>query len=171
MSNHQDQIPEYRVLVRSFIAPHLLEPGARIRTTAKPHNGWQPLNQAAVAALEAWYEEEYPAKDEKFKPIIGPDGKQVMVKPHAMFKPNEYGVVERPEEHKVQVLAIPDPRAAANPYGLAESLFGRRPDTDPRPGPAVPADFSKEIVLEQPTDFTGATTVLDAPNPDPRKKS
>lgn len=145
MANQDAELPEYRLLERSFIAPYLLEAGSRIRTTAKPHNGWAPLNAAAQAALDAWYEESFPAVDEKFKPIIGPDGKRVMVQPHLKFKPNEFGEIERPGEHSVQVLAVPDPKAVKNVQGLADSLFGRRADTDPRPGPAVPPDYSKEV--------------------------
>ncbi len=59
------EVPMYRVRAPCFIAPHYLREGAVIRTTGEAGSHLEPLNDAAKAKMEEWYDKEYTVTDER----------------------------------------------------------------------------------------------------------
>lgn len=135
-------IPSYRVLSDCFIEPiyfgegHPNGIGSTIEYEGSPGPHLEPLNAAAVARMDAWYDEPFPSKDEKGKPILTKDGLPVFDYPHKGHRMTEYKPGER---HSVRITAPPpknDP--GKNPLSLAEiQLRGTPEDTDQRPAPRV----------------------------------
>lgn len=120
------EIPQYRVLEDSFIAPRKVLAGSIIATHGSPGPHLEPLNAAAEAMMEAWYNEEHPSVDRKGVPDGG------TWKPHERYRIRQY---EPGEVHETEVLAEP----AADEQGgvsLAASMYVGKTDTDQRPGPA-----------------------------------
>lgn len=120
-------VPQYRVLQDSFFAPRMVYAGSIISTHAPPGNHLEPLNEAAVARMEEWYNQEFDEIDEKGKKT----GQKVQ--PHMKFRIQLYepGVV-----HSVDVLAEPRADDMTDSLSLAAAHQQTRVDTDQRPGPA-----------------------------------
>lgn len=148
------EIPQYRVLTDTFIAPRMVLAGSIIETHGSPGAHLQPLNQAAVDKMEAWYDEDYPTVDKDGRPDGG------SYKPHERFRIRTY---EAGEVHEVNVLAEPAPADMTGSMSLAQ--VDQRQATDQRPGPAlipktVPA--SGKAVDGEPGD---GTKVIESAKP------
>lgn len=134
------EVPEYEVVAvegrGQFFAPNYIPPGSRVRTWAAPNQGLVPLNDAARARLEEWYNEEHQTANKRTgEPVFDHTGAPVMYKPHAMFRPmgSPKAKVASPV---VEVIA--EPVAASQPImSLAAIMAGTdRKNTDQRPPPA-----------------------------------
>lgn len=154
MTDTSGETPRYKLLADSFFAPRMLLAGSIIATHASPGNHMEPLNEAAVARMEAWYDEEHP--------VIGKDGKPTgdTHRPHMKYKIQRY---EPGEVHQVELLAEPKAADMTNSLSLAEVDQVRFKDTDQRPGPAAVPEA--EAIREQ----SGAEVVEAAKETDPRK--
>lgn len=131
MMTPQDQVPEYRVLVRSFFAPDTVEAGSIIRYDGAPGNHLEPLNEAAAARLEEWYDEETDEIDPKTRV---PTGKKL--RPHAGFRPARYEASEAAAHH---VLSVPDANdTSQNIQTLAEITAARKSTNQRPPAASVP---------------------------------
>lgn len=149
---------QYRVLQKSFIAPHMLAAGSIIETDAVPGDHWEPLNAEAEAAMEEWYNWEVPG--------IDLDGKSTgkMVKPNMAKKPAPLGeALARPS-----VVLISDaPLDTTRIVGIAEaSNLPFEDDLVARGkmlGDTRPADAP--LVASGETSFDGGTKVIAAVEP------
>lgn len=153
-TSNSAETPRYKLLADSFFAPRLLLAGSIVATHAPPGNHMEPLNEAAKARMEAWYDEEYPVLDK--------DGKDTgeKYKPHMKYRIQRY---EPGEVHEVELLAAPKAADMTGSLSLADVDQVRFKDTDQRPGPApVP---EAEAIREQ----TGAEVVEAAAQTDVRK--
>lgn len=153
-ASNTTETPKYKLLADSFFAPRLLLAGSIVATHAPPGNHMEPLNDAARARMEAWYEEEYPVLDK--------DGKDTgeKYKPHMKYRIQRY---EPGEVHEVELLAAPKVADMTNSLSLSEVDQVRFKDTDQRPGPALVPEA--EAIREQ----SGAEVVEAAPQTDARK--
>jgi hypothetical protein len=136
-----DQTPEYRVLVPTFFEPDLIPAGARVKWEGAPGDHLEPLNAAAKARMDAWYEQEIDLVETQTGKTLG------KVKPHRGMS-----FVSAPTEPAapMQLLAVPDhDDESSNIMTLAQITTARKA-TDQRPGPATPPKY-KEKVLVQPT--------------------
>lgn len=125
------EVPEYQVVQRSFFEPNILEPGTRILYEGTPGNHLQPLNDAARAKMDEFYEAEFPEMDPKTGQKTGK-----MIKPRQILRPVAYTPAEL---SKVTVTALPpEPSLHTDIKSLAE-LQASRKATDQRPPPtAIP---------------------------------
>lgn len=130
------ETPRYEVLSRTFIEPVLIEKGSIIDYAGPPGPHLYPLNDAAVAAFEAWYAEEHPQLDKDGEPIFYLDENgqrcQKMYKPHAAWRRQDYKPVEK--ERFQLVAAAPKPKPEELNHTLAGlGLKQATPDTRPPP--------------------------------------
>lgn len=147
------ETPRYRLLQDSFFAPKMVLAGSIIETHAPPGNHMEPLNDAATARMEEWYNEEVDELDDKARKT----GEKI--KPHMIYRTQLYepGVL-----HNVDVLAEPRPDDMTNSLSLA-GVDQQKRDTDQRPGPArIP---EAQAIAEQ----SGAAVVEEAAQTDARK--
>jgi hypothetical protein len=154
MTDTTGETPRYKLLADAFFAPRMLKAGSIIATHASPGNHMEPLNEAAEARMEEWYNEKHP--------VVGKDGKATGEHhhPHAKYKIQRY---EPGEVHHVELLAEPKPQDMTDSLSLAEVDQVRYKDTDQRPGPEqVP---EAEAIREQ----TGAEVIEAAKETDARK--
>ncbi len=83
-----EEVPEYEIITPTgaFFDPDLLPQGTKVRTWAPPGNHLRPLNAAAEAAMEAWYDEDHPAADKDGRALFLADGSPKLYKPHAIYR-------------------------------------------------------------------------------------
>jgi len=122
----QDEIPEYKVLTNSFFEPDWVAAGSIVRTWATPGPHLDPLNDAAEAAMEAWYTEEVDEIDPKTKV---PTGKRI--RPHEHYRIRTY---EAGEKFTHQVVSGPKPDDVSS-LSLSETMVKK--STDQRPPPSA----------------------------------
>lgn len=122
------EVPKYRVLLRSFFAPHTVEPGTEILYEGVPGNHLEPLNDAARAKMEEFYTTEFPEKDPRTQT---PTGK--FITPRESLRTKTY---EAASEHPITITAEPstDPKAL-EVQSLGEIMAARK-NTNQRPPPA-----------------------------------
>lgn len=128
----EGQVPEYRIIDPQgwYAAPDLIPFDSIVRTWAPPGNFFEPLNAAAINAMEEWYEEEHPAANKKGEPILLPTGEPKMWKPHAQHRIRTYA---KSDVAEVEVIAPPS-RDTRPLLSLAELQKGPKA-TDQRPPP------------------------------------
>ena len=145
MSQAQSEVPKYRVLQRSFFAPHTLEPGTEILYEGRPGNHLLPLNEAAERRMEEFYSETFPERDMRTKELTGKE-----VAPRATLRPFK-GKPEESVDHGIVVTAQPteDP-LAMNVMSLAEMGAMRKP-TDQRP-PGLKPPPAVPVRIESPSE-------------------
>lgn len=121
-----DEIPEYKVLANSFFEPDWVAAGSIVRTYATPGPHLDPLNDAASAAMEAWYSEEVEELDPKTKQKTGK-----LIRPHEMYRIRTY---EAGEKFTHQVVSGPKPDEVGS-LSLSETMLKK--STDQRPPPSA----------------------------------
>jgi hypothetical protein len=128
----EGQVPEYRIIDPQgwFAAPDLIPFDSIVRTWAPPGAHFEPLNAAAIVAMEDWYEEEYPAANKKGEPLYNPDGSAKMWKPHAQHRIRTYA---KTDTATVELIAPPS-KDTRPILSLAELQKGPKA-TDQRPPP------------------------------------
>jgi hypothetical protein len=156
-----DETPQYLVLQDTFFAPKMVLAGSKVATHASPGPHLQPLNAAAKARMEDWYNEEHPTLDKN-----GDPDPTRTYKPHAIYR---YAELAEVEQHQMHVLAEPG-RDAPSDLSLAQSLYAGKTDTDQRPGPAMLPGLEPVPEAEAVRAQSGAEVVEDNKTPaDPRK--
>ncbi len=135
-----NQVPEYEVISNKGVfvptkadgTSELLPFGSRLKTWMSPSQHVAPLNAAAEAAFEAWYNLEHPM-GKPGEPQVDGSGKIVKWKPNMQHKLRTYTPGERSE---VEVLSLPV-RDAKPLMGLAEIMLAQvEANADQRPGPS-----------------------------------
>lgn len=123
-----DDTPLYRVLTQSFFAPDTVEPGTVIGFTGTPGAHLEPLNDAARARMEDWYNEEVDELDPRTR---DPTGRKL--KPHAKFR---FGGAQAPSvEPVMSVVSLPAPDAEENKIQTLAQMAAAKKATDQRPPP------------------------------------
>lgn len=133
-------LPLYRVVTPCFLEPfHFMDNnpagnsvGATIEWEGPPGPHLEPLNAEARERFEEWYDQAYPAKDEKGKVIPGQ-----FEYPHQKYRTVEYSPGERNPVRIMEAAPRNDP--GENPLSLAQLQLRQMPDTDQRPGPRLKA--------------------------------
>lgn len=163
--------PQYRTTIKTFIAPHTIEAGSVIETTAEPSLTWEPLNEAAESEMEKLYTKKYTHIDDK--------GNTVETQPHLNKRPQEI-VNPNADRPTVELISNPPPNRDGE-LSLAESKISRaEPDlvprgdgtsglnipTDRKPT-ASPATTNTDPVEPGAESVDGSTTIL-APAPPPK---
>lgn len=121
------EVPEYELTRQAFFEPNRLEAGTRIRYRGIPGDHMVPLNAAARAKMEEFYEAEFPELDPKTGEKTGRT-----IKPRQILRPAEY---IGGEAYQVEVTAVPSEASLhTNVSTLAEMAVAKRA-TDQRPGP------------------------------------
>jgi len=134
----QDEIPEYKVLTNSFFEPDWVAAGSIVRTWATPGPHLDPLNDAAEAAMEAWYAEEVDEIDPKTKQ---PTGKRI--RPHEHYRIRTY---EAGEKFTHQVVSGPKADDVGS-LSLSETMVKK--STDQRPPPSATRSRAKVAAPEE----------------------
>lgn len=128
------EVPQYRVLQRSFFAPDMVEAGSIIRYRGNPGNHLEPLNDSARAAMEEWYSVEMEELNEKGQKT----GQKV--RPRELLRARPY---ESRLNHVPEVIAVPKKENVVVKT-LAE-LSVEKKATEVRPPPmAVPSPAETE---------------------------
>ena len=160
------QVPEYETLADMFVQPDLIRKGSVIRTFASPGPHLAPLNAAADAAFEKWYNEEAFEVDDHGKKT----GRKF--KHHEQFRTVKY---KGADLAAVEVLTAPtEEKEGKTIYELAQKV-----PTDQRPGPVVAkhaeARAKREAEAHLPPESDGATgeiqVVHKAPEPPSARRS
>lgn len=138
-----DLVPEYEVLEDAFFEPDLIRAGSRIRTHMSPGAHLRPLNDAARAKMELWYNEEMPMADKEGRPILLADGTPKMFKPHLAHRPFTAGGLV-PEREEVELVAGPA-RDTKTHLTLAELQLAKARATSQRPPPKYEPNTSPDI--------------------------
>lgn len=127
-TNTPVEAPEYELNRQAFFEPERYEAGTRIIYHGVPGDHMVPLNDAARAKMEEFYEAEFPELDPKTGEKTGR-----MIKPRQILRPAPYIGAEA---HAVTVTAMPaEPALHAHVSTLAEMAVSKRA-TNQRPGPA-----------------------------------
>lgn len=120
---------KYRVVQKSFMYGHTLEPGSEVEYDGEPGDNLEPLNDAAHAAMEKWYDKDYP----EISPFDNkPTGK--MVKLNSFKRPGKIAEAAEPPTFAVTSSAPKD--MGHTVPTLAEALAGRDAKEQTRPPPA-----------------------------------
>lgn len=132
-TNLPTEVPEYELTRQAFFEPERLEAGTRIRYHGVPGDHMVPLNDAARAKMEEFYEAEFPELDAKTGEKTGR-----MIKPRQILRPAPY---VGGEAHLAEVTALPGPALHTNVSTLADMAASKR-STNQRPPPsAVPVSI------------------------------
>ena len=126
---------KYLTLAPLFIAPYHVPKGAKIETDSPPNDSLHPLNAEAEAAMEAWYNEEWPELDPKTKaPILRADGTPATFKPHIKFKPMGASAPAG-EAPTVRMIEAPRPDDLSGTLDLATARYAPGSNGELRPAP------------------------------------
>lgn len=118
---------QYQLKEKAFFAPNLLPAGTVITYDGSPGHHLDPLNEEAVARMEAWYEEEMPELNEKGERT----GRKVKL--HAMHR---FAPQDAPEVFGVTVDALPV-EENEKVMSLAEIITAGKASTNQRPPPVA----------------------------------
>lgn len=131
------EVPEYRVLQRSYFSPETVEPGARIRYAGLPGNHLEPLNDAARAKMEEFYSATFPERDPKTNALTG---KQIEARAGLRPVTHEQGI-----DHLVDVVATAeDDGIDVKIQSLAEVMAAKK-STNQRPPPARVSKYTEAV--------------------------
>lgn len=173
-----DQVPEYEVVssegafvpVQADGQAKLLPFGSKLKTWMPPGPHLAPLNPAAQAVMDAWYDEEHPAADKEGRPLFTADGKEKTWRPHAQYRIRR---TEPGQSAHVEILSVPT-KDETPLMGLAEILASRGDaSADQRPAPAhvrPEVVASPEPVAEpakSPSDDAPLAVATSIPAPSP----
>lgn len=136
------EAPEYELTRQSFFEPDRLEAGTRIIYHGVPGDHMVPLNDAARAKMEEFYEAEFPELDPKTGEKTGR-----MIKPRQVLRPAPYVGAEA---HSATVTALPGPALHTNVQTLADMAVAKRA-TNQRP-PAAHTPTPIAIPVKEPAD-------------------
>ncbi len=117
-----------------FAAPNLIPNGSIVRTDAPFGPHFAPLNDAAMAKMQAWLDEEHPAADKEGRPLFNADGSPKKWKPH---RQTQFGAGPATDPFTVEVVSAPSKLDGPKLQTLAE-IQAQGPgggSTDQRPGP------------------------------------
>jgi hypothetical protein len=168
----QTELPRYYVKEAAFIAGELRDPGTVLKWGGGYGPHLEPLNDAARAVAEAWYEEEFTYKiDDPSNP-----GQKLTIKhkPRADLRPVEMGGSVGGPEPTFELENLPQRGTPQTDLSLAQ--LGMRKGTDQRPGPAknavIPAEFYKASAEGPPAeapieDLSGAGLEVEIKAPPP----
>jgi len=147
-----DQIPQYRLLADRFFEPDLVGKGSIIEYDGVPDEKMEPLNDAARAALDAWFEEEFPLIDEKTgQRVREHTGEFALHKPRASLRPLDQQA-NPPRAAGIRVLQTPKP-AELNENASLAAMATTAPKEWTRPGPENIAG-AKVLAAEKPNTTT-----------------
>lgn len=156
------QIPQYRVKSKTFIAPHTLAAGSIIESWIEPADHLEPLNDAAFAAMDRWYNKEFQEKDKDGAPKFDSQGNPVMFKPNyskrALSTPAPIH-----ERAAVSLVRAPPMNTNSAAQAISDTVMKKgdiQPDLVPREGPGSAA---KPYVPEPGAHIPPAVV----PGPDP----
>jgi hypothetical protein len=159
----QTEIPEYEVISNegAFVptkadgSSELLPFGSRLKTWMPPGPHLAPLNPAAQAVMDTWYDEEHPAADKEGRPLFDSSGKEKMWRPHAQYRirrtePGKAAMVEVvsiPTKDETPLMGLAEIMAQSgggNPNQRPAAAFVQpevsvAPDTEPAKSPEDPA--------------------------------
>lgn len=149
-----DEVPMYEVLEDCFVAPHFLRQKAIIRMTGEAAAHLKPLNKAAEAKLEEWYEKEYTVVDER--------GNTTMQRLNAKKRP-----AERAKIHQARAALVANPPAQTDADIVPPVSRELQPDLIPGEDVFGIGDQADDLPEEE-TDlsFDGTTEVLANPAPE-----
>lgn len=102
------EIPKYRLLADHFFEPNMVGKGSIVEYDGEPNHQMEPLNDAAEAALEAWFDYELPVLDEKTGKQVIVDGEKLTHRPRWQLRPPS----QRPDAPRplgLRVLSSPTP--------------------------------------------------------------
>lgn len=149
------ETPKYRVREPCFIAPHYLRAGAIIYATGEAASHLEPLNEAAKAKMEEWYEKEYDVVDDKgnTKKVKLNAGKRPAIR--AAIVPARASLVSAPpREREGDVVPAVDRALQPDLIEGDTSIFG---DVGAEDAEALDPDVSLD-----------GTTIIES-NPEPEK--
>lgn len=139
----QNEVPEYRVVTTAFFEPNLIEAGSRIRWEGAPGDHLEPLNAAAIARMEAWYDEEVEAVETATGKKIG------KLKPHRGM---QFTSAPVEEVAPMELLSVPDHDDASQNIMTLSEITTARKATNQRPGPLAPKVYKDKPLVQPPSE-------------------